>query len=488
MVSSMRKHIHTFLFLILLALPLVFISGTTWDSDSDDLIPTLISIENWRFLFWGHSRFGTLVPLIAKPFTDIPTNLLFQNFIHAFSIIIFIYALSKVFYRKFESSSARSLTFSTLVYLFLLTNPTYLAHLISGLPYAAPLGIFGICLLLSISNINRIVVLPTIVVLIAASCWVNPLNGYYLAPLIFVLLALKKYKSIFFELVITYLLITFGLFFVVLGIANGENGGFVEPNFRAFKILNWWIPLFTIQLILIARALIRREFRKCWPTYLSFLLTWLAIFALTSLKHIYMNAEAPRYFITATFVSMCVTMANIEELIFSRKNIRLKSLQTIIWSNQQIFLPTLIFSGIIVNIFLVSNLRSDYPLREPQKTLLTEIFKENGAQYRFASGDFWYTWPTKVFASNPEEIFVTSFESENQYDIATDAKTLIQSRLKNGDRGLCFGEIKACEFQLQFAVDHLYGPFNSRVEIIDVVEIYRSPIKVHSLKILITSK
>jgi len=484
----MRKHIYTFLFLILLALPLVFISGTTWDSDSDDLTPTLISIENWRFLFWGFSRFGTLVPLLAKPFTDMRTNLLFQNFIHAFSIIIFIYALSKVFYRKFESSSVRPLIFSTLVYLFLFTNPTYLAHLISGLPYAAPLGILGICLLFTISDINRIIVLPILVVLTAASCWVNPLNGYYLVPLIFVLLALKKYKNIFYELILTYFLFTFGLFFVVLGIANGENGGLIEPNFRAFEILNWWLPLFTIQLILVLRAVIRREFVKYWPTYLSFLLTWLSIYALTSLKHIYMNAEAPRYFVTATFISMCITMANIEELIFSRKNIRLKSLLTIIWSKQQIFLPILILAGIIANIFLVSNLRSDYPLREPQKTLLTQIFKENGAQYRFASGNFWYTWPTKLFVSNPEEIFVTSFESENQYDIATDSETSIQSRFKSGDRGLCFGEIKACEFQLQLAADLMYGRLHTQVKIIDVVEIYKSPVLVHSLKALITSK
>jgi hypothetical protein len=201
-----------------------------------------------------------------------------------------------------------------------------------------------------------------------------------------------------------------------------------------------------------------------------------------------MNAEAPRYFITATFVSMCVTMANIEELIFSRKNIRLESLLTIVYSKIQLFIPILIFAGIIVNIFLVSNLRSDYPLREPQKTLLTEIFKENGVQYRFASGDFWYTWPTKVFASKPEEIFVTSFESENQYDIATDSKKSIQSRLKSGDRGLCFGEIKDCEFQLQFSAKLMYGALKTRLEITDVVELYNSPIEVHSLRILITSK
>jgi hypothetical protein len=484
----MRSHFYTFSALILLALPLVFISGTTWDSDSDDLIPTLISIENWRFLFWGASRFGTLVPLLAKPFTDIPTNLLFQNFIHSLSIIIFIFALSQVIFRNEENSRRRSIVFSGLVYLFLFINPTYLGHLISGLPYAAPLGIFGISLLLANSNIDRKFVLPVLIALTAVSCWVNPLNGYYLAPLIFVLLALKKFKNIFYELALAYLLVSFGLFFIVLGVANGENGGFVPPNLRAFEIFNWWLPLFAIQLILIIRALIYRDFKKYWPTYLSFLLTWASILALTSLKHIYMNLEAPRYFITATFVSMCITMIKAEEVINGRKNLRFSALFLMKFARMRIFAPVLILVAIAANILIVNHLRSDYPLREPQKMMLSSIFKETSNKYRFAAGDFWFTWPTKLFVSKPEDIFVTSFESENQYDVSTDSKSSIQARLKSGDQGLCFGKLKDCEFQLQVAVSRIYGSFNSRVEIIDEKELHTRPIEVHSLRLMITSK
>lgn len=484
----MRSHFYTISPLILLALPLVFISGTTWDSDTDDLLPTLISIENWRFLFWGHSRFGTLVPLLAKPFTDMPTNLLFQNFIHSISIIIFIFALSQVIFRKEENRARRSIVFSGLVYLFLFTNPTYLGHLISGLPYAAPLGIFGISLLLSNSNIHRNVVVPVLIALTAASCWVNPLNGYYLAPLIFVLLALKKFKNIFYELALTYLLFSFGLFFIILGVANGENGGFVPPNLRAFEIFNWWVPLLAIQIILIIRALIYREFKKSWPVYLSFLLTWLSILALTSLKHIYMNAEAPRYFITATFVSMCITMIKAEEVMNGRKNLRFRAPILMNSAKMGILAPTLILAAIAANILIVNNLRSDYPLREPQKTMLSSIFKESGNNYRFAAGNFWFTWPTKLFVKDPEDIFVTSFESENQYDISTDSKSSIQARLRSGDQGLCFGKLKDCEFQLQVSASRIYGSFDSRVAIMDEKKLYTKPIEVHSLRIKITSK
>ena len=169
MINSEKQKIFGLFILILLALPLVWYSGTTWESDTDDLIPTLISIENWRFLFWGHSRFGTLVPLLAKPFSEMDSNLLFQNFIHAFSLIIFIFAVSKVFYRNRQRPTGNLATFLVLVFLFCILNTTFLKHLISGLPYAAPLGIFGISLLLINSNLNKWLILSANVLLISIS-------------------------------------------------------------------------------------------------------------------------------------------------------------------------------------------------------------------------------------------------------------------------------------------------------------------------------
>lgn len=474
--------------LLLLALPLVWCSGTTWDSDTDDLLPTLISIENWRFFFWSVSRFGTLVPLLAKPFTDMRANLLFQNFIHALSLIILIYALSQVLYRNQSKNNKRSVIFISLVTIFLLINPMYLKLLISGLPYAAPLGIFGIALVVTNSNLSKKFLVPLLILLVAVSCWINPLNGYYLAPLLFLLLSLKSFKNIFYELTFIYLFLTFGLFFIILGVANGETSGTVLPNFRAFGVLNWWLSLFLVQLVLLVIVVLRGELRKFRNVYFSFLMTWVSIFALTSIKHIHNFSEAPRYFITAIFVSMCITMWHIEVLIESGQFKALSNKKTLELFRNRSILSSLVLILVVANFLIARNLQSDYPLREPQKKLLSSLFLSGSEDYRFASGDFWFTWPTKLFVTTPEDIFVTSYESENQYDVSTDSKEAVQSRLNDGDVGLCFGEIKDCEKQIQEAVFRMYGAFKVQADIVDLGMLRKEPILVHKLRILIALK
>ena len=488
MMNSLRWRISSLSLLVLLALPLVWYSGTTWESDTDDLIPTLISIENWRFLFWGHSRFGTLVPLLAKPFSEMDSNLLFQNFIHAFSLIIFVFAVSKVLYSKRQKPIGNLATFLILVFLFCILNTTFLKHLISGLPYAAPLGIFGISLLLINSNLNKWLILSANVLLISISCWVNPLNGYYLFPILLAMIAFKKFKNVFHELALTYLLFNFGVFFIILGLANGEVSGTVAPSLRAFQTFNWWLPLILLQVVLIALTLVRKEFRRRTPIFLGFAYTWISIFALTSLRHISNNLNAPRYFITAAFVSMVLTMMVLEEELS-----RFQSIRNLIGSalgllKKKAFIALSLILLLIANVSISRDLLSDYPLREPHKTLMNKLFNGAPEPYRFASGDFWYSWPTKLFVSQPEEMFVTSFQSEFQYDINSDSEAAIKSRLEDGDLGLCFGELISCKSEIRRAVYRMYLGAGVRADTADEVLITRTPIEVHSLRLKITSE
>jgi len=485
---KIQKRFQVLLFVTLSGIPLVWISGTMWKSDSDDLNPTLISIENWRFLFWGHSRFGTLVPLIAKPFTEMDTNLLFQNFIHAISLTIFIYAVMKTLYRNDAKESLRKYIFLILVFFFLLTNYVYLELLISGLPYAAPLGLFGLSLLLVKSQSSKKIVVPVLVVLCGLSCWVNPLNGFYLAPLLFLLIALKNFKNVYYELALCYLLFTFGLFFIVLGLANGEISGTVAPSFKAFGLFNWWFSLFLIQVALFVRGLVKKTVKKNYAIYMSFAVTWISVFALSSLRHIYYNANAPRYFITATFISMCITMYLITISTSEVMNIQG---QDSIWLNrikhQRTIATTLVFL-LISNIFLVNHLLSDIPLKQPQKRLLSTLFLESKSTYKFAAGDFWYTWPTKLYVESPEKIFVTSSMSANQYDVSTDSLESVRSRLADGDLGLCFGDVNECKNQIQAAAFRMYGSIEFSVEIVDLRAITDTPTQVTEMELRITSK
>lgn len=487
-IQKLRKRLQVVLFLTLSGIPLVWISGTMWKSDSDDLIPTLISIENWRFLFWAHSRFGTLVPFLAKPFSEMDTNLLFQNFIHAISLIIFIYAVMKNLYRNERKESLRKYIFLILVLFFLLTNYVYLELLISGLPYAAPLGLFGLSLLIINSQLSKKIVVPILVVLCALSCWVNPLHGFYLAPFLFLLIALKNFKSIFYELVLCYLLFTFGLFFIVLGLANGEISGTVAPSFKAFGFFNWWFTLFLIQIALFILGLVRKNLKKNYAIYVSFAITWISVFALSSLRHIYYNANAPRYFITATFISMCITMHLIT--INTKETIDIQGLESI-WLKKvmkQRSISAALACLLVSNIFMVSNLLSDIPLKQPQKRLLSSLFFDGTNSYQFAAGDFWYAWPTKLYVDSPDKIFVTSFQSENQYDVSTDSVESVRSRLADGDLGLCFGNINDCKNEIQAATFRMYGSLEFTVEVVDVRAITDTPILVSEMRLKVTSK
>jgi len=119
---------------------------------------------------------------------------------------------------------------------------------------------------------------------------------------------------------------------------------------------------------------------------------------------------------------------------------------------------------------------------------MKSLFTQAAENYTFASGDFWYAWPTKLFVAKPDEIFVTAFESENQYDTSTDSKMSIQSKLKTGDIGLCFGSVKECELQIQKSVYRMYGAFNAQSAFTDLTLLKEKPILVHKLRVIISLK
>jgi hypothetical protein len=131
---------------------------------------------------------------------------------------------------------------------------------------------------------------------------------------------------------------------------------------------------------------------------------------------------------------------------------------------------------------------SDIPLRQPQKHLLSSLFLDSKNTYKFAAGDFWYAWPTKLFVESPDKIFVTSFQSENQYDVSTDSIESVQSRLADGDVGLCFGDTEECKAQIQAAAFRMYGSLEFSVEIVDLRAITDTPTQVTEMRLRVTSK
>jgi len=185
---------------------------------------------------------------------------------------------------------------------------------------------------------------------------------------------------------------------------------------------------------------------------------------------------------------MCVTMYLVTISLKEILNIQGRSSGWLKGFMHQRTIAVALVSLLISNIFIVNHLLSDIPLKQPQKRLLSTLFLDSTSSYKFAAGDFWYTWPTKLYVDNPEEIFVTSFMSENQYDVSTDSIQSVRSRLADGDLGLCFGDIKDCESQIKLATFRMYGLLEFRIEIVDVRFMTDTPITVSEMRLRVTSK
>jgi hypothetical protein len=60
-----------------------------WHS-SDTILSSLISLDRWVPYYWGESRFGMLIPLLAAPVRDPGMNLMFQTLLTVWSGLLAI--------------------------------------------------------------------------------------------------------------------------------------------------------------------------------------------------------------------------------------------------------------------------------------------------------------------------------------------------------------------------------------------------------------
>lgn len=66
---------------------------------SDSLSPALVSLQRWTFFLWDQDRIGMLVPLIAMPVRHPVANLLVQDTIYLFAMLLAFYLLPRYLLR-----------------------------------------------------------------------------------------------------------------------------------------------------------------------------------------------------------------------------------------------------------------------------------------------------------------------------------------------------------------------------------------------------
>jgi len=63
--------------------------------DSDSLVPVLMSLYRWAPFYWDQNRFGMLVPLLARPVADPYHNLLLQEALRLFAVVLSFFLLAR---------------------------------------------------------------------------------------------------------------------------------------------------------------------------------------------------------------------------------------------------------------------------------------------------------------------------------------------------------------------------------------------------------
>jgi hypothetical protein len=269
--------------------------------------------------------------------------------------------------------------------------------------------------------------------------------------------------------------------FIAYGILHGAIRGFSLPSFKEFTYNNWYLPLVISQGIALVLITYKYLKRKLVITevqiFLATLLAWPSVLTISTLNHVKANQYYPRYFIPVVAVGVVVQIFGI---VYFSTTTRKPWLVTKILSNSR---ANLVVKLVIVTILIAVNfpalavtLRTS-AVSEPY--LHTDIaalkMLENP---EFIAGDYWYSWPMKLFLRHPSEVPVLTYRKEGQKIFQKEHSIELSSALKNGAAGLCFGPVSGCATQISAVAALVTNrPFASlapqvlRKEVIDGVDV-----------------
>jgi hypothetical protein len=152
---------------------------------SDTIVPILVSVQRWTPYYWEQNRFGMLVPLLAIPFNNPLTNLLFQNGVTTVSGLAALFLIARYMIRD----STWPLVATTGAAGFLLFTPPGFRsfYFATAQPYNVALFLSFAGLLFAYPSFpgqSRVWHLGMALLLILLAHWVNAAVFFILGPLV----------------------------------------------------------------------------------------------------------------------------------------------------------------------------------------------------------------------------------------------------------------------------------------------------------------
>lgn len=437
----------------LLVLPFLWLTNSFFKLAADDVIPVFISTENWEAFYWGSSRHGSLIPLIASVVQDPTLNLRFQTLIHGIFLTLSVILISKLMFLA-ESLEIQKRVFLVIFILsFIGSNDELLVPMINNLPYAVSLGLFLLSIGLPENKSRTYLALETSLIIL--TCWLNPIIILYALPvLVCIYRDISRIKLI--RLVVTSFF--FGSIFLLIGKLNGERSGIAVPNFEGVLQSSWATPLVISQSIAFAvlffdRKIRGRNLKRATSLFVASCSSWITIFVLPFSEHIQGEMQgsdfATRYFATSAILGVSFSIGAV---IISRPSyFEVLNLFTLGKSRVR----KLVFSILaLLNIGSGIYLSNSYPLIPATHESLQKVATEfKNEKISFLSGNYWYTWPLKMqlISDEDQNPLVTSMRFENQDLMQSEDK--LRSKLNMASTGICFGELIECENQVTAALE-----------------------------------
>jgi hypothetical protein len=406
-----------------------------------------MSVEHWTPFYWGEARFGSFASFLSLPFRSLQTNLLVLSYIHTFLFLLFLAVIPKVFVRNF--SPIRYGIYFIGSFTLFLTN-IYWTRDFTGpaFPSGISFGLAIIPLVLKVESDKYFIPITFCSGLLAA--WVNPLVTLQFLPIYLVYLLFNRQR--FRQLATIVIVDTFssGLF-IAYGVLHGAIRGFSLPSFKEFTYNNWYLPLVIAQVVtlvlIIHKQINGRLIKVEAQIFLATLLAWPSVLAISTLNHVKANLYYPRYFIPVVAVGMVVQIFSLVH--FNTKSGKGELSHQTREKSQFNLVVKLIVAVILIGLNFqgMAVASRTTPISKPYlNTDLASLRMLDNP--KFIAGDYWYSWPMKLFLHNSSEVPVLAYRKEEQKIFQKDHSTLLSSAFKNGATGLCFGPILDCEQQV----------------------------------------
>ena len=217
-------------------------------------------------------------------------------------------------------------------------------------------------------------------------------------------------------------------------------------------------------------------------------LVWPLIYALSTLKHIKANDYNPRYFLPLVSVAFVIHLSLLLklELDFEPKlKEKLLMVSKIRFGKRGLLL--VLIGAISLNFLSFRAQARVFPEASPHRQIDKYAFQLM-PNPDFIAGDYWSSWPMKLYISDFINLPILGYRMEDQYLFTHKQKSMLDRRLSSNSKGICFGPISECGRYLDLARTHLQLPFNENMSLRSFSNVTYLGTEIHLVEIIRDTK